>query len=148
MADFTQPDTQQPQLGQVQPRTVKDIGTILSLDDAGAGTTLSSTARGNEKNASSRGVRVVVDLTKNSGTIDVVVTIRSYDKGSGKYIDRLSSASLTSTGTTEYIVHPDLTAAANTIAKNFIGEEFDVKVVSGAGTSPNFDATISACLLP
>lgn len=144
MADFTGKLTDVPTQGQVIPRTCRDLGALITLTGAGAGTTNSD----DQVNPSSRGVRVVVDLTKNSGTIDVVVTIQSKDAASGEYIDRLSSASLTATGVTEYIVHPDLTAAANSIAKNFIGEQWRVKLVSGAGASPNFDATVGACLLP
>lgn len=144
MADFTGRDTNLPNIGQVHPRTVKDLGALITLTAAGAGTTNSD----DQVNTSSRGLRVVADLTKNSGTIDVVVKVFSKDKASGKYIERLASASLTATGVTEYIVHPDLTAAANTIAKNFIGEEWRVQVVSGAGSTPNFDLTVGACLLP
>jgi hypothetical protein len=145
MADFTGRVTETaPMMGQMFPRTVRDLGALISLDDAGAGTTNSD----DQVNTSSRGVRVVVDLTKNSGTIDVVVKIFTKDKASGEYIERLASASLTATGVTEYIVHPDLTAAANSIAKNFIGEEWKVQVVSAAGVDPSFDLTVGACLLP
>lgn len=150
--DFSNPHRDAPITSQVLPRTVFDLGTsLVTLTAAGAATTLSSDSgqRGkNEINTSSKGLRLVVDLTKNAGTIDVVVTIQSYDRGTGKYIDRLASASLTATGTTEYIVHPDLTAAANSIAKNFLGEEWRVQVVSGAGITPDFDLAIGACYLP
>lgn len=150
--DFSSPHRDAPITSQVLPRTVFDLGaSLVTLTAAGAATTLSSAAtqRGkNEINTSSRGLRLVVDLTKTSGTIDVVVTIQSYDRGTGQYIDRLVSASLTATGVVEMVVHPDLTAAANTIAKNFLGEEWRVKVVSGTGSSPVFDLEIGACYLP
>jgi hypothetical protein len=144
MADFTGKLTDAPTSGQVLPRTVRDLGALITLTAAGAATTNSA----DQVNTSSRGVRVTVDLTKNSGTIDVVVKIQTKDKASGKYIDRLSSVSLTATGTTEYIVHPDIAAVNNVSALNFIGEEWRVVVVSGAGSSPNFTATVGACLLP
>lgn len=150
--DFINPHREAPITSQVLPRTVYDLGvSLVTLAAAGAGTTYSSDSgqRGkNEVNTSSRGVRVVVDLTKTSGTLDIVVTIQSYDKATDNYIDRLASASLTATGVTELIVHPDLTAAANSIAKNFIGEEWRVKVVSGTGSSPVFGLEIGACYLP
>jgi len=145
MADFTGRVTDAPVQGQNYPRTNRDLASAaITLAGAGAGTTNSDDLY----NTSSRGVRVVCKLTKNSGTIDVVVKIFSKDRATGEYIERLASASLTASGTTEYIVHPELTAANNTIAKNFIGEVFKVQVVSGAGSSPNFDATIGVCLLP
>ena len=144
MADFTGLLTNLPLSGQVVPRTVRDLGALLTFTAAGAATTLGA----DQVNPSSRGVRVTVDLTKNSGTIDVTVTISNKDLASGKYIDILSSVSLTASGTTTYTVHPDLTAAANVTAKDFIAENWRVKVVSGAGSSPNFTATIGACLLP
>lgn len=150
--DFSNPHRDAPITNQVLPRTVFDLGSsLVTLTAAGAATSYSTDAaqRGKrEVNTSSRGLRLTANLTKNAGTIDVVVTIQSYDKATGQYVDRLSSASLTATGTTEYIVHPDLTAAANTIAKNFLGEEWRVKVVSGAGTTPDFDLAIGACYLP
>lgn len=147
MADFTNP-AQAPVIGQVYPRTVQDLGVLIAVTAQGAGTILSSTARGREKNVSSRGVRVDVTIANKSGTIDVVATIRRYNKATGAFIDMLSSASLTGNGTTSYIVHPDLTGSANVIVKDFIGEEFDVKVVCGTGSTPAADITVGACLLP
>lgn len=144
MADFGANPDSLPQLGQVNPRTVRDVGSLISLTAAGAGTTTGAV----QYNTSSRGVRVVANLTKNSGTIDVTINIYSIDKATGQAILRLASVSLTASGVTEYIVHPDLTAAANTIAKNFLGEQWRVDVVSGAGTTPNFTLTVGACLLP
>lgn len=148
MADFTGNVTDAPVMGQVYPRTVRDLGAVLSLTAQGAGTVLSSTARGREKNTSSRGVRATIVIANKSGTIAAVFTIRRYDRASGTYIDMLSSSSLTADGTTVLTVHPDLAVAANSIAKDFIGEEFDVKLVSGAGSTPSFDATVGIELLP
>jgi hypothetical protein len=148
MADFTGPVTNMPVQGQFYPRTVRNLGAVLTLTNQGAGTVLSSTARGREQNVSSRGVRVTIVITAKTGTIDAVFTIRRYDPASGTFIDLLSSTSLTAAGTTTLTVHPDLTGASNSIAKDFIGEEFDVKLVSGTGSSPSFTATVGAELLP
>ena len=148
MADFTGRLSDIPVSGQVYPRTVRNLGSVLSLTAQGAGTVLSSTARGREINLSSRGVRVTVVIANKAGTIDAVFTIRRYDKASGTFVNMLASASLTADGTTTLTVHPDLTAAANSIAKDFIGEEFDVQLVSGAGSTPAFDCTVGVELLP
>lgn len=121
-----------------------DLGTLITATAQGAGTQTS----GDFNNPWAAGIRVIVDITAKTGTIDVVCNIYSKDRASGKYILRLASASLTGIGTTEYIVHPTLTAAANSIAKNFIGEVFKVELVHGAGTTPATTATVGACLLP
>lgn len=121
-----------------------DLGTVLTATAQGAGTQTT----GDLLNPWSAGVRVVVDITAKTGTIDVTCNIYSKDRASGKRILRLASVSLTATGTTEYIVHPALTAAANTIAKNFITELFQVDLVHGAGTTPATTATVGVCLLP
>lgn len=143
MADSTGPILNLPLNEQVVPRTTRDLGALATFTAAGAGTTLSA----DQENPSSRGVAVVVDITAKSGTIDVVVTIQKKDRASGKYIDVLSSVSLTGTGTTVYLVHPDLTTAANSIAKDILFEVWRVKIVSGAGSTPSFTATVGACLL-
>lgn len=128
-------------------RAVRDIGEVLRFTAAGAGTSYSSTARKNEINRASRGVRLTMVISAKSGTIDVVATIRRYDRASGTYIDMLSTASVTAAGTTVLTIHPDLTTAANSILKDLIGDEFDVKVVSGAGSSPSFTGTVGIELL-
>jgi hypothetical protein len=143
MADFTGKLTDLPLSGQVVPRTTRDLGALITLTAAGAGTTNSA----DQENPSSRGVAVVVDITAKTGTIDLVVTIQKKDRASGKYIDVLASVSLTAVGTTVYLVHPDLTAANNTIAKDILFEVWRVKVVSGTGSSPVITATIGACIL-
>ncbi len=130
--------------GQQIPQTCSDLGAIITGTAQGAGTVSS----GDLYNPSGRGVRVVVDITAKSGTIDVVATIYSKDVASGKYISRLASVSLTGTGTTEYIVHPDLTDAANSIKKLPLGAVWKVDVVHGVGTTPSTTYTVGACLIP
>lgn len=144
MADFTNPPLNIPVIGQTIPRNNRDVGALITLTNQGAGT-LTSPDQGNP---SARGVRVTVDISAKTGTIDVTVKIQSKDIASGKYVDRLASVSLTAVGTTEYTVHPDLTAAANLIAKDFIGEVWRVQVINGVGTTPAATATIGAVLLP
>lgn len=121
-----------------------DIGAVLVMTANGAGTQTGALLY----NPWSAGVRVIVDITAKTGTIDVTCNIYTVDRASGKAILRLASASLTATGTTEYIVHPALTAAANTIAKNFIGEVFRIDLVHGTGSTPSTTGTVGACLLP
>lgn len=144
MADFTQKDTQLPFLGQVAPRTNKDLGALITLTAAGAGTTDSD----DQVNASSRGLMVTINVSAKTGTIDLVVSIQRKDPASGVYTTLLSSASITTVSTTTLIVTPDIAASANAIAQTFLGENWRIRAVSGTGSSPVITATISACLLP
>lgn len=121
-----------------------DTGVLIQATAQGAGTQTSP----DQSNPSARGIAVVVDITAKTGTISVVCNIYRKDTASGKYTTLLSSAALTGTGTTTMIVHPDLTAAANTIAKDFIGSTWKVDLVHGAGVTPATTATVGACLLP
>lgn len=141
--DWTDPLRQAPISSQVLPRQNYDLGAVITATAQGAGTLNSGVLR----NPVGRGLRVVLDITEKTGTIDVVVNIYARDKASGKRILLLASASKTATGTTELLVHPDLTGAANTIAKNLVGDEFEIDVVNGAGSTPSATYTVGACLL-
>jgi hypothetical protein len=145
MADFNKANA--PIMGKVIPILNEDLGLVLQATAQGAGTLSSSTLRGREKNYSSRGARATMVISGKSGTIDVVLRLRRYDKASGTFINLLSSASQTADGTTTITVHPELTAAANSIAKDFIGEEFDIQVANGAGSTPAWTGTVGVELL-
>lgn len=143
MADFANPARDMPLSSKALVQQNLDLGAVIIATAQGAGTTGS----GDLKNPCGRGVRVILDITAKSGTIDVVATIYLKDKASGKYVSLLASASKTATGTTVLVVHPDLTGSANLIAKDLVGEEFKVDVVNGAGTTPSATYTVGVCLL-
>jgi hypothetical protein len=143
MADFSEPLRQAPIIGQVLPRQNYDIGAVITAAAQGAGTLTS----GELRNPVGRGIRVVLDITSKSGTIDVVVNIYSKDKASGKRNLLLASASKTATGTTILTVHPDLTGSANSIAKDLVGDAFEIDAVNGTGSSPSATYTVGVCLL-
>lgn len=144
MADFTGRRDNLPVLGAVAPQTCLDLGVVITGTAQGAGTQNS----GRLYNTSSRGVRVTLDITAVGGTIDVVVNIYTVDPASGVRTLRLASASKTATGTTELLVTPDIAASANLIAQNFLGAQFEVDVVNGAGSTPAATYTVGVCLLP
>lgn len=145
MADFTVPRDQIPVTAQVVPQTCYDFKTaIITATAQGAGTQTS----GDLVNPSSSGIRVTLDITAKTGTVDVVCNIYQKDPASGKYTLLLASASKTATGTTILTVHPALTGSANLIGKDFIGAVFKVELVHGAGSTPATTATVGACLLP
>lgn len=141
MADFDK-NADSPTLGQITNNV--DLGAVITLTNAGAGTTNSADLQNNN----CRGVAVTLDITAKTGTIDVVVNVQIKDRASGKYTTLLSSASKTATGTTRIVVYPTITASANLIAQDIINEVFRVGVVSGAGSTPVFTATVGVCLIP
>lgn len=141
--DWTDPLRHAPIAHKSIPVLNYDLGAVITATDQGAGTLTS----GDLRNPCARGIRVVLDITDKTGTIDVVVNIYAKDGASGKYILLLASASKTVSGTTELLVHPDLTAAANTIAKSLLGDIFKVEAVNGAGSTPLANYTVGATLL-
>lgn len=62
----------------------------------------------------------IIDCTAATDTPSVVFTIAGVDPASDKAWTILASAAITGTGTTVLRVHPELTAAANTIAKDML----------------------------
>lgn len=78
------------------------------------------------KNVYGRALIVIIDVTAVAATPSVVFTIRGVDRLSGKKWDILASAAIIGTGTTVLRVSPELTSAANLIAKDLAPEEFEV----------------------
>lgn len=72
------------------------------------------------------GLTLVIDVTATVASPSVTFTIRGYDLVSNKTWNILTSAAITGTGTTLLKVHTDLTAAANTIAKEMVPNYFQV----------------------
>lgn len=68
----------------------------------------------------------VINVTAASATPSVVFTIKGVAPTSGATWDILASAAITGTGTTVLRVHPELTAAANTIAKDVLPAAFSL----------------------
>lgn len=62
----------------------------------------------------------VINVTAASATPSVVFTIAGVDPASDTAYTILASAAITGTGTTVLRIHPELTAAANTIAKDVL----------------------------
>ena len=63
---------------------------------------------------------LVIDCTAITASPSVVFTIEGKDPSSGKYYTILASAAIVGTGTTILRVNTDLTAAANTVAKDML----------------------------
>lgn len=68
----------------------------------------------------------IIDVTAVTATPSVTFTIAGVDPASDKTWTILASAAITATGTTVLRIHPDLTAAANTIAKDMLPQAIKV----------------------
>jgi hypothetical protein len=71
-------------------------------------------------NTGSCGGLFFINVTATAATPSVVFTISGQDPVSGASYTILTSAAITSTGLTVLRVHPQLSAAANTIAKDML----------------------------
>jgi hypothetical protein len=68
----------------------------------------------------------IIDVTAVTATPSVTFTIAGFDPASDKTWTILASAAITGTGTTVLRIHPSLTAAANTIAKDMLPQAIKV----------------------
>lgn len=72
-------------------------------------------------NIEARGIRVTLVVTSlNAVTPVLTVTIAEYDPASQTYLTLLTGAAISTVSSNVYSVHPDLTAAANLVAKDII----------------------------
>lgn len=90
-------------------------------------------------------LRVILDATAITATPSVVVTIDAFDSLSGKYVNLLTSAAITATGTTTLTIGPGVTVAANVSASTFLGDRVRVTVTHGDADSITY--TVSAHLI-
>lgn len=68
----------------------------------------------------SLGCLLFINVTASAATPSVVFTLQGVDPGSDVAYTILASAAITGAGQTILRVHPELTAAANTIAKDML----------------------------
>jgi hypothetical protein len=137
----------------VIPYGVNSVGTADRLRVNHEVTALSSAARttnassGDLTNYNHRGVVILIDVTLVPGAApSLVFTIRGKSSLGSDYYTLLTSVAITATGQTRLIVHPDLTTAANTIAKDVLPRVWDIDVAAGNGNSATY--SVSANLVP
>lgn len=99
-----------------------------------ARTTLQSTSF----NTQCLGGLVFIDITAVSGSPSLTFTLKGQDPASNKTYTILASSALVGTGTTVLRVHPDLTAAANTIAKDILPHQCLLTVAVGTADSVTY----------
>ena len=85
-----------------------------------------------------KGMTVVVDMTAVTATGTVTITIDAIDPASGKNINLLTSAALSTVATTVLKIHPDLPAAANVSAQAMLPSRVQVTATHGNGVSMTY----------
>ena len=95
------------------------------------------------------GIWLYLDITASAGTTPTLdITLERYDPASATWvaIPGAAFAQKVTTGADELILHPSMTAAANTVVKEPLGGQ--IRAVSTiAGTSPSFTFTLGGQLL-
>src|SRR5258707_8350922 len=112
----------------------------LTLLASGAQTLTQTLA--DQTNFYGKGLRVVLDMTV-VGTGSVTLEIDAKDVASGKYVALLTGAAVTTNSTNVYVIHPELTAAANSIAKDVLPHTWRVKVVANNANSATYSVGAS-----
>jgi len=87
-------------------------------------------------NAKGRGAMVYVNVTAVAGAGTIVAKLQAQDVASGLWVDIVGASNAVTSGVSvgTFIVHPDLTAAANTIVKMVMPDTYRVYATIG-GTS-------------
>jgi hypothetical protein len=92
------------------------------------------------------GLVVTIDVTDKLVNPSVVFTIQGKDPTSGKYYPILASAAITTSGETHVLrVHPDLMAAANTVAKDMLPAVW--RVVAAHADSDSITYSVGASMV-
>ena len=118
-----------------------NLGTVLSVTGGNAGNFNSADLT----NQFGRGCIVRVDLTLTSGTISVVPKIQG--KIGNNYYDIVVGVAITATGVVLLRVFPGLVAAANLTVNDILPTSWRVRLESGAGVSPVFNATVDGSVI-
>lgn len=99
------------------------------------------------KNHNFKGVTVIIDVTAESGTHAMVVTIQGKDPASGAYYTILQSASITGIGTTFLRVYPSIAASANVAVSDTLPADWKVDVNHTKTASSTMTYSIGAQML-
>jgi hypothetical protein len=118
-------------------------GDIIVLASAARTTTQT---QADQTNTAARGIRVVLDMTVVTASPSVTLEIDAKDTASGKYVSLLTGAAVTTISTNVYEIHPDLTAAANSIAKDILPHTWRIKVVANNANSGTYSVGASYLL--
>lgn len=88
-------------------------------------------------NYNAKALQVVLDMTT-VGTGSVTVSIDMKDTASGKYINLLTGAAITTNSTNRYRVGPNLAAVANSVAQDYMPRVFRIVVTANNANSATY----------
>lgn len=106
-------------------RTVREATENVSILTSAARTTTQTQA--DQTNRYYRGIAIVVDVTT-AGTGSITMSIDGKDSVSGKYVNLLTGAAITTISTNTYRVYPGLTVAANLVASDALWRTWRVVI--------------------
>ena len=89
------------------------------------------------------GAHVVIDVTARAGASAITAHVEAHDAASGKWYTILSSAAISSVSTVVLKIHPQFTAAANTVAKDGLPQNTRVRVAHGNADSITYSVGVN-----
>lgn len=92
----------------------------------------------------STGVQIIIDVTAVTATPSVVPTIDGLDPASDKWYNILTGAAITATGTTVLRVHPDIPAAAQLTAQDFLPAKYRIVMTHADADSITYSVGVNS----
>ena len=91
-----------------------------------------------------QGIQVIINVTAVTSTPSVVPTIDGFDPLSATWYNILTGAAITATGRTVLRVHPEIPAAANLTAQDFLPEKYRVVMTHGDADSITYTVGVNS----
>lgn len=91
-----------------------------------------------------KGIQVIINVTAIAATPSVVPTIDGFDPLSETWYNLLTGSAITGTGQTVLRIHPNLEAAANLTAKDFLPQKYRVIMTHGDADSITYSVGINS----
>lgn len=91
-----------------------------------------------------KGIQVIIDVTAITDTPSVVPTIDGFDPLSASWYNILTGAAIVATGTTVLRVHPEIVAAANLTAQDFLPERYRVVMTHADADSITYTVGVNS----
>lgn len=115
-------------------------GTLIALPSAARTATTAS----DQLQSSSRAVKCGHIITNVSSYTagSLTVAIQGYNEATATYYDMLTSAAITSTGTTVLKVCPGITSIVNGAANDFLPDKWRINITHGDATSITYSVSL------
>lgn len=115
--------------------TIVGSGSVTAVGSASATRSASVTLGDFSKPDMARCLIVIFDVTTVTGSGIFTVAIDGKDPTSGKYINQLVSANVSTTSTNKYTIFPGATAVANVTANDLVYPVYRIRLTLISGTS-------------